>query len=557
MLDCSEIDQINTQPVWISPSKLNNFLLNDPVLDWYKLYLTKSNDKQDSKFISILSDLGIRFEKQIFKDILEQFPNQVQIIVNDNEPPNRQHFRATKEAIRKQVPILIHPVLYDDEKKFFGVPDIIIRNDWLCKLIPSYSEQINDIYYVVIEIKWTTLGLCADNTHVLNSQRVPAYKGQLLMYTYMLGKIQQFTPSQAYILARRYKTIQSRVTSIQDIYDNIGVVDYQTKDQSYISYLVSAIEWIYDVQLHGKEWDYMNPCRKEMYPNMCNSYDFPFHNVKKKVAQHINELTSVWKVGMKQRQIAHHHGVYSWTDPKCNSSILGFKENKTGQLIDKILDINRNSTKIIQPDQLDSDGLDLLNRENSIFVDFETVQTLFLGESTNIQRVFMIGVCYKTRYYRFKSFVAKQLNDHEERKIFDEFFEFLHHLGPKITVYHHGSIERTVIRDVNERNNNRWDLSHIEMIDTYEMFYSMQIVFRGSLSYSLKDISRAMYDNKQIKSKIPKNGPSDGMDAMVDAIEYYTKKRNKKIMTNILAYNQFDCETLKDIIEFLRETYLE
>ena len=75
-----------------------------------------------------------------------------------------------------------------------------INNDEInigCKFSPNY-------HYRVIDIKWSQLQLCSDGFKILNSDRYPAYKGQLAIYNLALGKIQNYIPNNAYILGKSY-----------------------------------------------------------------------------------------------------------------------------------------------------------------------------------------------------------------------------------------------------------------------------------------------------------------------------------------------------------------
>ena len=80
------------------------------------------------------------------------------------------------EYIKKGVPIIYHGILHDYRKKIYGIPDLLVRFDYLGKLFNSechlnnISEKIKN-KYVVIEIKYTSLHLYSDGIHINNSNK--------------------------------------------------------------------------------------------------------------------------------------------------------------------------------------------------------------------------------------------------------------------------------------------------------------------------------------------------------------------------------------------------
>ena len=94
----------------------------------------------------------------------------------------------------------------------------------------------------------------------------------------------------------------------------------------------------------------------------------------------ICEITNVWYCGIKRRQSAHAHQVYGWNDPKCNSKIMGFTPGKIASTVDKILDINRQTTYLIRPSFITYDRKNWKNVANNtieFYLDFETFNSNF------------------------------------------------------------------------------------------------------------------------------------------------------------------------------------
>ena len=86
----------------------------------------------------------------------------------------------------------------------------------------------------------------------------------------------------------------------------------------------------------------------------------------------------------------------------------------------------------------------------------------------------------------------------------------------------------------------------------YSVFISSNIVIKGALTYKLKDIANAMFENGLIKTKWKEGGViKDGLDAMTQAVQYYQNK-DKKILSEIIEYNKIDCKVIWDIVSCLR-----
>ena len=107
---------------------------------------------------------------------------------------NEENFNKTKRAIKDVVPIIMQAVLMENNLKLRGVADLIVRTDYLKKIFKNKinldfdSDRIpkniknKKYYYVVIDIKYSHLTLCAKDNLIRNNGRMKAYKSQLLIY---------------------------------------------------------------------------------------------------------------------------------------------------------------------------------------------------------------------------------------------------------------------------------------------------------------------------------------------------------------------------------------
>jgi hypothetical protein len=267
---------------YVSPSSIKNYLLKDPCLDWIKHTTKRTKEERDK--LQYLFKMGNQFEEQVMKEIRTKYPSDHIRISTNIYDLTEQRMNDTVNAIYKGIPIIEQAVLYNHKNRTYGIADILIRSDYINKL---FNKKILDdtnkratklkgnYHYVVIDIKWTTLELCVKDQLIRNSQRFPAYKGQLAIYNSALGLIQGYTPSKAYILAKGWKvTKKNKTTRGNNCFDLLGVVDFSSFDNKYLDLTSKAIKWIRDIRYNGHQMELES--NTNLYPNMCNKYDNPY-----------------------------------------------------------------------------------------------------------------------------------------------------------------------------------------------------------------------------------------------------------------------------------------
>lgn len=296
----------------------------------------------------------------------------------------------TLEYMKKGVPVIAQAALLNANNHTFGVADLLIRSDYIQIFFenPEDDDRLNvgapvlgvDYHYRVCDIKWSKFQCNADGVTLRNNGFVPAYKAQLAVYNVALGKLQGYIPPKAYILCKAWHVESSTYNAkSNDSFDKLCEIDYENNskfgDSQYIKRTKDAIKWVQRVSLIGHTWRFGSdsPDIPELYPNMCNENCGQWRGIKKIIADYYEELTRVWYVGTKHRQVAHNKGIYRTLDVKCNCSNLGIAgANKN--IIDKILEVNRSKTDLILPVALrKSEYSEWLNpRYTDYYVDFET-----------------------------------------------------------------------------------------------------------------------------------------------------------------------------------------
>ena len=624
-------ESCNNEPDnWVSATKVANYLLNDPVLDWYKTYFKKlqynnydnksldiidvkkitngvSSNSNNNNSLNILFEMGHRFEEKVVEYLKENFPGQIKTVQNHYVPLNDYNMTLTKQYMQEGVPIIEQAPLYNEYNKTFGVADLLVRSDWVNKIIDSKPISPEDellkapnltgnYHYVVIDIKWTTMDLCADGKKIRNSGRFPAYKGQLAVYNAIIGQLQGYTPPTAYILAKSYK-YTTRKTTIQgfNCFDILGHVSYSDFDESYITSTQKAVEWIRNMRSNGSSWSLIPPSVEELYPNMCNTYDSGYKKQKKFQSDEIKELTSIYMVGHKNRKIGHENGIYRYDDPNCKASKLGIYGKKVAPVVNQMIQMenDKDSSMKIQPRVISNDLYGWQKKiDIEFFVDFEMLNTQFYTKDINLKNskgitdfLFMIGVGYEeNNKFHYECFYADEITPECENNTVVRFIQFIEdrvsaHMKaynikdrglcfPKI--FHWSPAEKSTLKHVENRHNNKlinklsnvefdlsvWDKT-VTWVDFCKVFREEPIILKGvKEGFGLKGIAKQMYKNGWIETQWEDHGPADGLGAMMDACKYYRdKKTQAQTFINIIKYNYADCKVVWEIVNYLRNNH--
>lgn len=132
------------------------------------------------------------------------------------------------------VPIIFHAVVHNDIDSTFGVPDILVRSDYLNRIVkypgvclPTQAPFIEQPHYRVVDIKLSNISLMKDLFGVQNSKIIRYYKTQLYLYNKALSIMQGFNPDKAYILPKscQYAGVTYNWT------ERFGHVDYNNYDR--------------------------------------------------------------------------------------------------------------------------------------------------------------------------------------------------------------------------------------------------------------------------------------------------------------------------------------
>lgn len=619
---------------WVSASSTRNYLIKDPLLDWLAYHASSfalkkpqyasnivkaSNTRSEANFTEFIMAQGNEFESKVM-EYLYRHHDDVIVDIGGNGSANsrsEQKMRDTIAAMNRGVPIIYSGVLHNPDNQTYGVPDLIVRSDWLSEIVQTspineederisapllrdpYSDERAPIapryHYRIVDIKFTTLYLRADGVHILNASSFPAYKGQMYIYTLALGRIQGYTPDCAYILGRKwtFKTKGGTFKSNSCV-DKLGVINYSTVDLEYVDKTNKAIAWIKDMRKNGADWDINDVplCRPELYPNMSNYHDYPWHGVKKQLAIDNKEITDLWMCGVKNREIAIANRVYKWTDPACTTFTLGVNGLATSRVLKEILAINRDCRLFkVQPQVIQNNDQGWQQRQQlEMFVDFEFVNDV-VSDFSQMPRVdakaviFMIGVGYYEIFsgnWVYKEFTVNSLTQSEECRICTEFSDYVRQeanwfncLNPLLVHWSnaenwqwenayskHEGIERAwipskkTVREDQLETQPRW-------FDLLQVFRKEPVVIKGCLGFGLKEVAGVLAEHGLITTKWDTSSSCvDGTGAMLgafkaskDAKARGLKLKDMPLIREIAKYNEVDCKVVGEIMQYIRREH--
>ena len=136
---------------WVSATKTRNYINQDPILDWFELYGDKNGFQRDTAapkydanidFVQLLFRKGNEFEKVVVEYLMKKFPSDKFVTVAQNYKDSRDAKKQdeTLQHMKNGVPFILQGVLRNPDNKTYGMPDIMVRSDYISK-IPETQED--------------------------------------------------------------------------------------------------------------------------------------------------------------------------------------------------------------------------------------------------------------------------------------------------------------------------------------------------------------------------------------------------------------------------------
>ena len=624
---------------WISATQTRNWMKKDPLLDWLELYGTQSGFIRDTQLPTYIAEAdftqfilrkGREFETCVLGIVADRLSRAglAPITQIAHEPSDARSERCRAQTItlmRQGTPVISKGVVWDEQLALYGVPDLLVRSDFLhviCDCDPSYEARTHGapklessgFHYVVVDIKYR--GFALDSSGEASNE-AGHYKVQLAIYNAALGSTQGYMPPQAFFIGRKWSKGSGQnadgATSCLDRLIPVSLpvqAQFRAEPINWLDRAIEAAEWIRRLRIEGSSWKVLPaPSVEELYPNMKNAQDSPWHNAKKEIAAQIGEPTQVWQLGVDVRKDLVRHGSGDWRNSAFRMDLLGNGNGSTTARRTTMLGMNRNpDAPLVHPRVLDWARDEWAVPEPlEFFVDFETTSNLdddFLNlpEIGGQPLIFMIGCGHwepidelarkdaswslnpAKRRWIFKVFYTEALTEHEEKRIIFEWHEHMDevrkstpgapikpkvfHWSPAETrTYSMGSDSAFVrhLRPAGWPEPNWYDFlqSVVKPKGRSEAVY-----VKGAWGFGLKAIGKALHSHGLIET-LWEDGPADGLAAMGGSWACYRLAEqlgipvtevvfsdisgvNHRLFNEVIQYNEVDCRVMAECISYLR-----
>jgi len=586
---------------WVSASSTRNFMLHNPLLDWLELCGNQHGFIRDDEregydasidFTQFLMGQGNAFEAAVVGYLRTLQP----IVVIGSGHADVQNLRKAEEtfdALQAGEPILHQAVLRDPDSKTYGAPDFLIRSDILNKLFPGTLADDeaallapdlgdNPWHYVVVDAKFTTLQILG-NGGLGNNGSKPAYKAQVYVYNRALGRLQGYLPTRSFLLGRGWEQgFAEKKQRGSSAMGRLGSVpqDQEFGDRPIGDWAQLGAEWVRRARSEGSNWRVLpEPSIPELWPNMGQTSDFPWHEAKSKIASELSDLTLLWQVSAEKRDRAHLSGIRSWRDSQASAVSLGVTGDRQGPTLQAMLDVNQTDDgPAVRPERINA-ARDEWGETPKLefYVDFETVSDLADDFSTMPERggqplIFMIGCGHiENGAWVFESFVTDDLSQLQEERIIDDWFAHMADVTAQLSpgtdppVFHWSHAEVSFLEksyNAAKRRQGRDDWPTPRWFDFLTRVARQEpLVVRGSLKFGLKSVAKAMHAHGLIESSWD-DSPLDGLGAMVGAWSAAKEADAKSVtlidvplMQEVAAYNEVDCKVMMEIVRYLRANH--
>ena len=578
--------KITHENKFIGASSIRNYMLNDSVIDYLNKYNVNYIKKPTNIFLEYIMKAGIDFEIELIniikrKHIVNTVVDNIALLNNNRD----KYYNMTINLMKSGCPIIYQGFLYNEENNTYGIPDLIVRSDYVNILmeseiidfeeeyIPSDNLKTN-YHYKIIDIKHSNIQLNSTGINILNTGSIPAYKGQIYIYLVALNKILGIDINKAYIWGKKYNYgSKGKSITIDNFLNKLGVIDYDSFDEKYIKITNDAIEWKHFIKNNNQNLSILPyPSQKELLPNMKNEKDGVFKKSKQIISKSIKEITDIWYCNIEKRNNAHKKLIFSWDEKQCTAKNMGFNKGKISNIVDKILNINRQNKDIILPKKILYERNIWNNKENenmNFYLDFETLNSNFgsiikdgVIYYDNNQYIFLIGVGYSlNNKWIFKYFLMNYKTLKDEQKMFMNFYNYINNIlinnnKKYAKFYHWSSAEVTFYNQFKKKHTIIIDDSMFKFYDLNKVFINEPIVIKGAFNFSLKTIAKTMNKYNFIKSNWDTNNVcSNGLSALILANQLYEEKHNnisnELIMKDIIKYNEIDCKVMWEIHNYM------
>jgi hypothetical protein len=582
---------------WVAAGALRNWARGDRLLDWLDRYGGERGIARDDQragyderfdFQRFLAAQGRRFEERVLAD-LEERVGLTRIEGDAEGARSLAAAHATVAALERGERVIAGGVLRDPQARTYGRVDLLVRSDVLGTLCADAYGPDDDPaavapalhgaawHYRVIDIKFSTLELLKDGS--LSTASDLATCAQLWTYGQMLGRVQGHVPPFSYVLGRAWRQGKDRGDSCWERLARVGAAAYvRTREATLADLVAEGARWVRRVRREGAAWQVLpQPSLRELWPNMKNDRDTPWHEAKKELAEELRELTLLWRVSAAMRDRAHEQGATRWDDPRISAEFLGVTGEAHGRMFDALVAANRDEGPAVRPARIGADeGQWRTVAPLELYVDFETVNDLNDDFRTFPRRggqslIFQVGCgTHDGGVWSFRQFTARALTPEAEAEMIDAWLAHLEALarerglaGVGAARLFHWSAAETVFMDAaydsaRARHPDRgWPaLGWYDLLE--RIVHPEPVVVRGALRFGLKAVARAMKAHGLIATEWGE-GLADGTGAMAGtwaaaalAAQDGRALAEVELMAEVARYNEIDCRVMAEVLAHLR-----
>lgn len=584
---------------WVAAGATRQWCRRNELIDWLELYGIERGFTPDTMragyderfdFQRWVAERGRRFEETV----LDHLDAQLTLTRIGSERTDARSLQAAEETWRAMARgdgAIAQGVLRDPQSRMYGKVDLLLRSDVLARICadafgpeddpadPAPALEGARWHYRVVDVKFTTLELLKDGT-ISTATELPTC-AQLWSYNAALGRLQGLTPPFAYIVGRGWRRGKER----GDVcWERLGRVardgSIKGRDLTVADAVALAARWVRRVRAEGGAWEVLpRPTVPELWPNMRESGDGPWHAAKVEIARELAEITLLRTVNVGHRETAHAAGITRWDDPRVSAATLGLSGARDPLVLDAILRVHREGEPV-QPARIAADEGRWRERAAlELYVDFETVNDLDDDFATFPRRggtplIFQIGCGrHDDGIWTFEQFTARDLTVEAEGDMIDAWIAHLTALAQAaglgsatdVRLFHWSAAETSFMdsdySSARERHPERYwpELSWYDLLRN--VVRAEPVVIRGSMGFGLKSVARALHALGHIATDWGE-GLADGTGAMAGAWLSADEARRAGVrladvplMREIDRYNEIDCRVMAEVLDHLRREH--
>ena len=586
---------------WVSAGAIRNWARNDAVLDWLDRYGGERGIARDDQraayderfdFQQFLARQGRRFEEKVLED-LERRVGLTRIDIDRDGARSLAAAHATVAAMERGERVIAQGLLRDPQTRTYGRIDLLVRSDVLATLcgdafgenddpsVPAPALHGAAWHYRVIDIKFSTLDLLKDGS--LSTSSDLSTSAQVWTYNQMLARVQGHVAPFAYVLGRAWRQGNSgRGDTCWEKLARIPAETYVRSREAALADVVAAGRaWIRRVRREGAAWTVLpGPTIPELWPNMKNDSDHPWHEAKKELAEELRELTLLWRVSAAMRERARERGVTRWDDPRISAEWLGISGETYPAMFDAMIAVNRETGPAVRPAHIDADEGRWRERAPvELYVDFETVNDLnddfaSFPRKGGQSLIFQVGCgTYAGGTWAFAQFTARSLTAEAEAEMIDAWLAHVAELArgaglagaADARLFHWSAAETVFMEGAYKSARARHPERGWPLLGWYDLLerivHAEPVVVRGARGFGLKAMARAMRSHGLIETEWGE-GLADGTGAMAGAWAAAALAAKDggamgavELMQEVSRYNEIDCRVMAEVLDHLRREH--